>query len=107
MFDDSAELVAADPPFSTFGFKSFTGTTRLPLLGKTIEEHFSNFKESVSSYFNHPPFAEWDGDPQKLDSRLRAERATVDTWGENELRKIYEPQPALRSDWNMYVRQIN
>lgn len=71
------------------------------MLGKTLEEHYNNFRGFVSSYFDHPE--DWDGDRDKLDLRLRTERATTDSWSQEQWEKIFEPKTAARCEYPMYV----
>jgi hypothetical protein len=71
------------------------------MFGKSLEEHYENFKSFVSSYFDHPP--DWDGDPTKFDLRPRTERATTDSWTPEMWEKIFQSKSVLTCERPLYV----
>ncbi|KAF9446448.1 hypothetical protein P691DRAFT_708579, partial [Macrolepiota fuliginosa MF-IS2] len=89
------KLVLYDPPYSAFGFDSFS-SKGYPLLGKTTEEHYTNFRRFVSSYFDHPK--DWDGNPAKMDHRGNLEHATCNSWTDEQSNKIFDIKAAVRSE---------
>ncbi|KAF4600234.1 hypothetical protein EYR40_007346 [Pleurotus pulmonarius] len=97
-------LVLYDPPYLAFGLELPGDTALFDPWGdattKSREEVFETFKLWVSSYFDVPEG--WSGSINELDSRKRTERATVDSWTQEEHERFFSQDGAAMAEMHWF-----